>query len=164
MSEVNDFKQLVEKAIKEFIKNEGELLEMDVSERCITHSFANYLDKCISCISSNLRVDVEYNRRHIKDIKTTEWEVQPRKFIPDIVVHKRKTDENKLAVEIKKSTNKNKMAHESDKSRLGNLVESKYQYHYEYGLYLLFKTGKDYSSGENAVNYEYCWYQQVNGG
>ena len=158
MSEVNDFKQLVEKAIKEFIKNEGELLEMDVSERCITHSFANYLDKEIGFINSNLKVDVEYNR-HIKNIKTTGWEVQPRKFIPDIVVHRRKTDENKLAVEIKKSTNKNKMAHESDKLRLRKLVES--EYHYEYGLYLLFKTGKDYRSCENAENYECCWYQQL---
>ena len=101
-----------------------------------------------------MKVDVEYNR-HIMDIKTTEWEVQPRKFIPDIVVHRRQTDENKLAVEIKKSTNKNRKAHASDNLRLENLVNSD-KYHYKYGLYLLFETGKDYNL--NAVNYKCYWY------
>ena len=114
----NDFKQKVEKAIAEFIQKEGELLEMDVNERCITHSFANYVDKAVNHIyGSNWKVDVEYNR-HKRDIKTAEWEKQPRKFIPDIIVHKRQEDKNMLAIEIKKSTNKNKKAHCSDKSRL----------------------------------------------
>ncbi len=154
MQEISNFEQLVETAIVEFVQNEGELLEIDVSERCITHSFANYLDKAIYSLNRNWKVDVEYNR-HKKDIKTTGWETQPKKFTPDIVVHERQTDKNMLAIEIKKSTNKNRKAHASDNLRLENLVNSD-KYHYKYGLYLLFETGKDYNL--NAVNYKCYWY------
>ena len=59
MQEISNFEQLVETAIVEFVQNEGELLEIDVSERCITHSFANYLDKAIYSLNRNWKVDVE---------------------------------------------------------------------------------------------------------
>jgi len=88
--------------------NDHYLLEAKVNERTISHKLAEYLQE-----EFELVVDCEYNR-HKKEPKRIFRELgnincndtDGKTVFPDIVVHKRGTDdENLLVIEIKKSSN-----------------------------------------------------------
>ena len=131
------FQECINEAVDLFIEEEWKILEMDVSERCITHILANYIKEAVG---DEWDVDIEYNR-HQYGLKKENWEPRPRLFLPDIIVHKRNTGDNLLAVELKKSTNKTRGAKAKDKDRLRGMVSST-EYHYKHGLFVCFPTGK----------------------
>ncbi len=132
--------ELIEKILKNALKKLKEfdfkLLEVNVNERTISHKLAEYLQQNIH----DLSVDCEYNRRqgsikksNIPCDDTDREDSDAKAILPDIVIHKRNTnDENLLIIEIKKSTNN--QSHDSDISKIKALTNE--PYNYKFGLFL----------------------------
>ncbi len=100
-------KRIVNEAIDAVVKRESALLDIDISERALSHQLALHLTKLVD---PPLSVDCEYNRyfadpkrlgltpRNVGDSK-----VQPITVFPDIIVHERGSQErNYLVLELKK--------------------------------------------------------------
>lgn len=122
----NEIVEKVKVAIEQLIAKDPWLLVNNLNERCITHKIATYLQEEFS----DYDVDCEYNgnieslngskmiyvlrqdlnrlkRLTKKEKRKTKGEILVRSVFPDIIVHKRGTNENNLCViEVKKSTNK----------------------------------------------------------
>jgi hypothetical protein len=137
------------------------LLVRDVNERSISHKLADYLQSEFNELE--LKVDCEYNG-HGDNEKTLDAdekmiEVLEQKYdaqelkeklrdtnaitvFPDIIVHKRGTDErNELVIEIKKSSNKDKWLRQFDAEKPTAFTKELWSkpytsYHYNYGLFL----------------------------
>jgi len=116
------------------------LLKNDLNERTISHKLACYLS---DELSPDWHVDCEYNRNHdvVKRLKPNAENVaindtSGKTVYPDIIVHKRDTDENLLVIEIKKNANREGRCEDLNKikSFIGKLK-------YEYGLFIDFGTG-----------------------
>ncbi len=98
---------LVDKAIDRLIESESELLELDVSERALSHHLARCLGELVS---NGLKVDVEYNRHFanpkrldLPPRKALDREIRATTVFPDIIIHRRNSDDNNLLVlELKK--------------------------------------------------------------
>lgn len=98
---------LVERAIDRLIEQEPQLLDLDVTERALSHHLARYMSELVP---DTLKVDVEYNR-HFGDPKrlnlpprdALDRETRATTVFPDIIVHNRNTDDtNLLVLELKK--------------------------------------------------------------
>jgi hypothetical protein len=99
-------------ALTNLEKHDAYLFTVDANERSITHHLAKYLELEIRKIPSlcNLDVDAEYNRNGVDAKKLLNLyntisadDTQASTVFPDIVVHKRGTnDNNLLVVEAKK--------------------------------------------------------------
>ena len=133
---------LVEKklrdAIDQLLEEDRFLLENDVNERSLSHKLAEYLQTRFP----NWNVDCEYNRNHnlVKKLNielpgSSAEDTEGTTVYPDIVVHRRNTDENLLVVEIKKSTNSDTGRYDMEKLRsfICELV-------YAYGAFIEFAT------------------------
>jgi hypothetical protein len=110
-------------AIDNLMRVDNYLLAADCSERSITHQLAVHL----AMIFPNYHVDCEYNRDgfDVKRLQLPERQVHVTDdqndavtVFPDIVVHKRGTDEsNLLVVEIKKAASSVDRAYDIQKLR-----------------------------------------------
>jgi hypothetical protein len=98
---------IVDRAIDRLIREQPELLDLGVTERALSHHLATYIRMLIP---NSLDVDVEYNR-HFADPKRLQLpprraldrELRATTVFPDILIHKRNTDErNLLVLEMKK--------------------------------------------------------------
>jgi len=126
-------KEKIERAIRTLLKNDLFLLINNLDEWTISHKLAEYLQQEFP----DWHVDVEYNRNK-EQLKRLEEEL----FRPDIIVHIRNTNNNLLAVEIKKSNNLETLR--VDKDRLKKLTSPKGKYKYKYGLLVIFYVGDKY--------------------
>jgi hypothetical protein len=99
--------QMVVKAVRALLAADAHLLEVDASERSISHRLAFHLTDEFP----DFDVDCEYNRdRHETKrlrlpgpcARSSDTDGSP--VYPDIIVHRRGTNVNVLAIEIKKST------------------------------------------------------------
>lgn len=94
-------------ALDRLINEQSELLDLDLSERALTHHFARILAELIQ---GKYDVDVEYNRHgsdpkrlYLPRRKALDRELRATTVFPDVIVHRRNTDEfNLLVLEIKK--------------------------------------------------------------
>ncbi|WHE06027.1 hypothetical protein PGH24_07535 [Thermoanaerobacterium thermosaccharolyticum] len=155
---------LLKMAIKLLYIKDSYLLEINVNERAITHRLAMYLQM----LFTDYDVDCEYNRdfRDKKNIKFTQEEVEKmlseikvpfkekiKKFLeednedylecsvyPDIIIHKRNSNNNLLAIEVKKQ-NSNEKDDEFDELKLKKYTDAN-GLSYEYGVFI--KLGKTY--------------------
>ena len=100
-------KEKIERAIRMLLKNDLFLLMNNLEELTISHKLAEYLQQEFP----DWHVDVEYNRNK-EQLKRLEEEL----FRPDIIVHIRNTNNNLLAVEIKKSNNLKTLHVDKDRS------------------------------------------------
>jgi hypothetical protein len=98
----------LDSAIRQLIARDSQLLVLDVNERSVTHKLAEYLQDEFPTWD----VDCEYNRDHDDpkrlDIQREEVSTDDDQGVtvfPDIIVHKRDTDENFIVIEVKKNTN-----------------------------------------------------------
>jgi len=153
-------------ALRIFLKNERFLLVNNLNERTISHKLAEYLQR--ECAEYN--VDCEYNRMERKNgqaitytskeldlpIVTTDSEdTEAKTVFPDIIVHKRGTNENNfLVIEIKKSTNS--VDRKFDCNKLKAFTS---QLGYQYGIFIEFDQNgvshmKFFRDGEEVVNEE----------
>lgn len=135
---------LVKKALKEaldqLLRADAELLNNDVNERSISHRLACYLEP----LFPGWNVDCEYNRKHDdpKRLDITRHHVlsddtQATTVFPDIIVHRRNTDENLLVIEMKKTTSK-----EGDDHDFNKLKAFKSQLGYKFAVFLKLSTGE----------------------
>ncbi|MCD9024709.1 hypothetical protein [Cohnella silvisoli] len=171
MAVYNSFiKKAVNNALSQFILRDTYLLREDVSERAITHKFAEYLQYEFGSFYS---VDCEYNRNflhqgrskiiHVLDNEIRELvknkstleiindlAYRELSVYPDIIVHKRGKSKNLLVVEVKKSSNQVgnkldflKLAAYTDPTEANNLQ-------YQFGLFINFDM-------ISYKNHELCW-------
>ena len=98
---------LLNAAIDDLITHERSLLDLDVTERALSHHLARYMS---TRVREPLSVDCEYNR-HFDDPKRLDLpprqaldrEVRATTVFPDVIVHERNSqDSNLLVVELKK--------------------------------------------------------------
>ena len=130
----DDLLARVREALADLYRYDGELLSIDVQERTICHRLAIYLERRFPY----WHVDCEYNRNLVESKRRGSG----RPVVPDIIVHRRLTDENLLAVEIKKSGTQNS---DDDVVKLVEYVSG--PLHYAHGLLLrLDKTGIEVAS------------------
>ena len=150
---MNEVQKIVEESAEELFTKDKCLLENNVSERAITHKLAEYLQLRISY----LNVDCEYNRNaekghnvpkeivvlreETKAINTEGFDESEWLAIstyPDIIVHRRMTNEaNLLVVEVKKGDSK--VPHKHDLNKLKAFTEKSAQndYNFRYGVFIV---------------------------
>lgn len=127
-------------ALDELLNRDSYLLKNNVNERSVSHRLAMYLQSQFP----DWHVDCEYNRNH-DDVKrleldvrvTTDLDLDAVTVFPDIIVHRRATDENLLVIEIKKSTSR-----ESSDYDLKKLNAFKKELGYQFAIFVLLPSGK----------------------
>lgn len=142
ISEVRVHKK-VKDALEAFYREERLLLDVNASERSISHKLAEHLQDQFR----RLNVDCEYNRRG-NDIKRLQFpgdssarmdDLEAKTVFPDIIVHERGHDDNNLLViEIKKSSSGLNRNYDYEKLRAFTINP----YRYKHGLFLLFDVGE----------------------
>ena len=150
----------VRKAFSKLIEEDGYLFDCPIEEGfeydarklhevCINHKFANYLEKFILPIieRGNVKyfVDIEFNKEGInkKQIKIAGEEKVVR---PDIIIHNRKTGDEKdnvLVVECKKVGAPDKELQDDEEKIIAFIENEKYSY--QFGLQVIY--GKDIIEG-----------------
>lgn len=127
-------KESVDKSLERLLIEDADLLEVDINERAITHKLAKYLESYFY----GWNVDCEYNRNHYdpkrlniqpRNIKSDD--IKARTVYPDIIVHKRNTEENLLVIEFKKSNNR-----EDEDYDLNKLQAFQEQLGYKYAAFI----------------------------
>ncbi|EQD33241.1 hypothetical protein B2A_13260, partial [mine drainage metagenome] len=103
---MDDVKQRLITAVCQLYRHDQELLEVDASERSLTHKLAGYLQ----CEFQQWYVDCEYNRRGDRPKQLTQPvgsakkdHTGARRVFPDVIVHRRQTGQNLLVIEVKKA-------------------------------------------------------------
>ncbi|MBL3591232.1 MAG: hypothetical protein JMN24_15785 [gamma proteobacterium endosymbiont of Lamellibrachia anaximandri] len=137
--DIVDIREKVEEIVILFMDEEAELLTNNSSEQAITHRLAVMLEQNFN----GWNVDCEYNRNQdtIKRLRYTispDRPIEERDVVPDIIVHKRMTENNLLVIEVKKSTNP-----ESEAKDLAKLSAFKEQLGYQNALFIRFLVGTD---------------------
>lgn len=133
--------QALNEALGALLARDAEILRTDVNERTISHRVAGYLEPYFS----GWNVDCEYNRNH-DDPKRLEIprrnvpndDTQARTVFPDIIVHKRGTDENLLVIEMKKTTSQ-----ETDDFDLHKLRAFRDQLGYKFAVFVKVRTNAE---------------------
>ena len=131
--EIFELMDIFEKAKNKFLKEEKEIIEINVNERTLSARLMFHLqtilleDKLYREKYKTYSVDCEYNRINEYKIKTLKryenFEIDDnsdkiRKIFPDIILHKRKEEDNLIVIEMKKSTSNNIDRKEKDRERL----------------------------------------------
>lgn len=99
---INQINNIMNKAILNLKEKDIFLLENDANEEAISHRLAIYIENHVE----GWHVDCEYNRKGLepKRIKAkTGININEKLVYPDIIVHRRNSNENLLAIEIKKN-------------------------------------------------------------
>ena len=168
-------KDIVIAAVKSFIDNDSELLDLAAHEQAISHRIGVYLENSFKIDDTTIRVDCEYNKHldepkkiNIYDldqdlcevcgcascravIRGDAREILEKGFRPDILLHTRGTDVNNLiAIEIKK--NKECPFDEAKLKALTKSREEDCEYAYALGAFIWFVEKKlFYKWFENGV-------------
>jgi hypothetical protein len=156
-------KDKIIEAVKYFMDNDKELLQLSAHEQAISHRIAVYLEKVLN--SKEFNVDCEYNK-HLENTKSFDInildmelykackcesckniirnninEIPSKNFRPDIVVHLRGKDtENKIVIEVKKE-----FECPFDLLKLETLTRAKEsggEYRYGLGVFIWFSDNK----------------------
>ena len=158
------------KAIGTFFDKEQILLVVNANERSISHKLAEHLLRAMPA-EYGLDIDCEYNRRDLDpkrlDLKprllpdypsdASTWDDKGTTVYPDIIVHRRRLQQNLLVIEIKKSTNDSER--DRDFKKLMEFVRHP-DYDYEFGLFLEIGTDDHIREGLWA---QATWYHCENG-
>lgn len=143
----SDVERGVSRAIEKLRKHDMYLLARGVNERSITHHLAIYLQREFQ----GWDVDVEYNRdghgpkRLFVSSDVPSDDTNARTVYPDIIVHRRGTNnENLLVIEVKK----NDGDHEFDERKLVEFTKpvTNNGLGYQWGVHLILLAGE----GEEA--------------
>jgi hypothetical protein len=180
--EIEEIYYKLEIAIESLFSNDNWLLEKDLSERSISHKLAEYLQP----LFLDYNVDCEYNgdidrekpeenqlgRKRISALwsdldeykllskeeleSETERELVERLVYPDIIIHRRGTNEfNLCIIEVKKSTSQ--VPYNYDRIKLRAYTTNYYgNLNYKVGYFVKFVTGivdtdydiKEFQNGE----------------
>jgi hypothetical protein len=135
MQEV-DIRKVLEEALEQLKDQDSYLFNVGANERSLTHKLAEYLQ---ARLPVGWNVDCEYNRnqedikviRKLVRVKKPEsYDIEAKTVFPDIIVHKRGSNEhNLLVLEVKKSSSEDSKGL-SDKEKLKALCEPPFKYKY----------------------------------
>lgn len=145
-----DIRGRVEKAVQCLVENDLYLFENGACERAITHRFA----VCLERVFPDWHVDCEYNllppdnqnviefkyanlmaRRRDRRIENLPEE-EAVSVYPDIIVHRRGTNENLLVIEVKRSNDRDEIRF--DRLKLYAYCQDKHL-NYRYALLIRFQ-------------------------
>ena len=138
-----NIKLILNKSLDELYEKDSEIIfkSYDLHERSITHRLANYIEQHFT--KDNYIVDVEYNRmlnKYGEDIIGNEigkrldfekYEKKTSSVYPDIIVHKRKTTDNLLEIEVKMEWKNSKK--DFDLIKINEYIS---QLDYKFGVYM----------------------------
>ena len=145
---------IFEKAKEKFLKDEKEIIRIDINERTLSARLMFHLqtilleDELYREKYKTYSVDCEYNRINEYKIKTLKryenFEIDDnsdkiRKIFPDIILHKRKEEDNLIVIEMKKSTSNNKDCKEKDRERLKIMTDLNDPNNFNYTLGVCFE-------------------------
>ena len=119
-------------SLQAFLSKEAYLLQVDANERSITHKLAEHLQ----CVFPDWHVDCEYNRDGHEPKQISLPNGRYTNVFPDVIVHRRGTNQNLLVVEVKKSSVGDDGA-DFDRQKLQGYLES---LHYQVGIFIVFNT------------------------
>ena len=128
-------------AIEELFARDHHLLAANVHENAIAAALRGYLLLRVGTAPDGAKWDVDFDYNRIGLMVKKVYGVQTVR--PDLIVHRRDSDENLLAVELKKGSSQ-----EPDEDDLLNLVAYKKQrweggLSYRYALFLRLGVGED---------------------
>lgn len=128
---------LVTKSLQTLYEKDCEIISNHTNERAIVFRFGIYFNNEVEKNKLNYlnylnyKVDIEYNR-NIEEPKRLKSE---KIVIPDLILHKRgSNDNNLLVIEFKTFWNSNQ---EEDTKKIENFCNSKGEYKYRYGISIL---------------------------
>ncbi|SRR6266568_925245 len=97
-----DIRNALANAVQETLDKDYDLIALGGHEQAIAHRIAVYLEKYFP----SFHTDCEYNRnKHKAKNRRPETPGDKRQMRPDIIVHRRNTPDNVLAVEMKANAN-----------------------------------------------------------
>jgi hypothetical protein len=139
---MHKIRRIIELALSELYNNDSILINRSTKEESINHWLAIYIDSIIKekvKLKLDYNVDVEYNRdmtseffdgsaMNNKIIRRSTIELSFQEVIPDIIVHKRGSNEhNYLCIEAKKKYSGNR-ARNRDLNKILGLLEEPFKY------------------------------------
>jgi len=147
----SEIETLIKASLGEFFKNDPDLIVVDANERSISHKLAEYIQDRFP----DWNVDCEYNRDmkvpkylEIPVVDTRSNDTDGTTVYPDIIIHKRRTEQNLLVIEIKKSNS----GVEKDIRKIQAFLESP-DYKYDFGLMLII-----YTDNKSRKKYDWKWF------
>lgn len=102
-----DVRQRVIAAVVALYRYDHELLDKDANERSITHKLAEHLQRefpywHVDCEYNRLGSNAKRLRLPLVDEQTCTAATEARTVYPDIIVHRRGTQQNLVVIEVKK--------------------------------------------------------------
>lgn len=131
---MEEVKKGVEICLGIFFRNDSFLLQNNANERSVSHKLAEYLQKQFS----DWNVDCEYNRKGLdkkilEGIRECSEQKETDRVLPDIIIHRRNTNDNLLVVEIKIKNDDS-----CDIEKLKKFTSSEGEFRYKLGLFIKF--------------------------
>lgn len=134
---------ILNKSIDELFEKDSQIIleSYNLHERTITHKLAIYIEKHFQ--DTHYVVDVEYNRmRNVygenvignaigKNLDFEKYGKDPSNVYPDIIVHKRDTNNNLLEIELKMQWKNTKR--DFDYQKINEYID---QLGYQFGVYI----------------------------
>ncbi len=134
-----DIKKLINVALEKFYKNDRDLIEMDdegdmVSEQCMVFHIGGYMKNKMSTLTKFqwADLDCEYNR----NMNNPKMMRDGRRFVPDLIIHRRRSNRNNLLVIEFKKKNANLHDKEDDRNKLMYLTDQEETFKYNFGLFV----------------------------
>lgn len=167
-------KKLLEESFRCLYQLDTELFDYKtenraVSERCIVFRLGWYLQALLQTYDTfkTFKVDAEYNRcfDHPKSMYKETLEgirVKIGDAIPDLIIHKRKSNTQNLAIfEFKKAGSYAKSGRDEDFKKLEYFTDPNNEYKFKYGFWIvLYKKKVDvhiFQRGEEKSHLKYTW-------
>lgn len=149
--EIFELMDIFEKAKNKFLKEEKEIIEINVNERTLSARLMFHLQTLLlnEIYQENYKeysVDCEYNRRKeivkILPKEYRELEKKDKQIYPDIILHQRNNEKNLMIIEMKKTYSSDEGGKNENRDRLKFLTSLRKENKYKYLLGVYFEVNK----------------------
>ncbi|WP_261790147.1 hypothetical protein [Fusobacterium polymorphum] len=149
--EIFELMDIFEKAKEKFLKEEKEIIEINVNERTLSARLMFHLQTLLlnEIYQENYKeysVDCEYNRRKeivkILPKEYRELEKKDKQIYPDIIFHQRNSEKNLMIIEMKKTYSSDEGGKNENRDRLKFLTSLRKENKYKYLLGIYFEVNK----------------------
>lgn len=149
--EIFELMDIFEKAKNKFLKEEKEIIEIDINERTLSARLMLHLQTLLlnEIYQENYKeysVDCEYNRRKeivkILPKEYRELEKKDKQIYPDIILHQRNSEKNLMIIEMKKTYSSDEGGKNENRDRLKFLTSLRKENKYKYLLGVYFEVNK----------------------
>ena len=149
--EIFELMDIFEKAKNKFLKEEKDIIKIDVNERTLStrlmfHLQTLLLSEIYQESYKEYSVDCEYNRRKeivkILPKEYRELEKKDKQIYPDIILHQRNSEKNLMIIEMKKTYSLDEGGKNENRDRLKFLTSLRKENKYKYLLGVYFEVNK----------------------